>query len=279
MTLKLKEKRQTLDLVFEKATALELKELGDDKPEGFVAGWASTPGLDTYRDVVLTGAFDEAIAERGLQGPTGIKLLIGHDWQKVGGAITKLETRKGKLWIEAQLNLNISYAKDFYEATKSSGGMNFSVGFMIQDYSFKKDDEDRSYLEIQRGDLFEVSLVPFPGNVECVMEFIKSVKEDHEADLKTGKTAADDVDFDTPPATLAEFEKRLIATGLVKDRNSAKLITLEVKSSLQLFVKKAPEPAPVANPEETEPAPLLAKESLSTINSLIERMKKAVNVQ
>lgn len=269
----LKEKRQELDLVFVHATELEMKALGDDKPDGFVAGWASTPSLDSYRDVVATGAFNEAIKERGLQGPKGIKLLIGHDWQKVGGAITKLETRKGKLWIEAQINLNISYAKDFYEATKSSGGMNFSVGFMIQDYSFKRDDDDRAYLEITRGDLFEVSLVPFPGNEDCIMEFVKSVKADHDLENKQ----QEEVDFDTPPATLAEFEKRLIATGLVKDRNAAKLITLEVKSALQLFVKKAPVVTPAVSQEDDKtPAPLLAKENVNTIHNLLERMKSSL---
>jgi len=265
----LKAKKFTLDMFFTPATELELKAIGDGKPEGFVAGWASTPGLDTYRDIVLNGAFADAIKDRGLQGPKGIKLLIGHNWNKVGGAIEKLEYRKGGLWIEAQLNLNITYAKDCYEATKSSGGMNFSVGFMIQDYSYKKDDKDLTYLEIQRGDLFEVSIVPFPGNTECTMEFVKSaVNELNRKDAET----IDDINLEVPPATLAEFEKRLIATGLVENRNAARLITLEVKSAVHLFGKS---PLTPEVEEKTTPTPLVAKESMSAMQSHIEALKKA----
>lgn len=265
----LKAKRFQLDLHFTPATELEMKAIGDGKPDGFVAGWASTPGLDTYRDIVLNGAFTDSIKERGLQGPKGIKLLVGHDWNKVGGAIEKLEYKKGGLWIEAQLNLNITYAKDCYEATKSSGGMNFSVGFMIKDYSYKKDDKDLTYLEIQRGDLFEVSIVPFPGNTECTMEFVKSAIA--ELDRKEASTI-DDVDLDVLPVTLAEFEKRLIATGLVETRNAARLVTLEVKSVLHLFAKA---PITPVVEEKTTPTPLVAKESMSAMQSHLESLKAA----
>lgn len=267
----LKTKQRTLDYIFVAATELEMKALGDDKPEGFIAGWASTPSLDSYRDVVKTGAFDEAIARRTLTGPKGIRLLIGHDWAKVAGKITKLETRNKKLWIEAELELGIGYVKDYYLATKASGGMNFSVGFMIQDYSYKKDAEDIVYLEITRGDLFEVSAVPFPGNEECTMEFVKSViKEIEEPDATASKDA--DIDFDKPCESLPEFEKRLIAAGLVKDRNAARLITLEVKSALSIFSKTTRSDAPDATTEQA-PEPLVAKDSLDQFSEMIAKTK------
>ena len=267
----LKTKHRTLDFGFALASEAELKALGDDKPEGFIAGWASTPSLDSYRDIVVAGAFDEAIKRRGLSGPKGIKLLIGHDWSKVAGKITKLETRNKKLWIEAELELGISYVKDYYLATKASGGMNFSVGFMIQDYSYKKDGEDTTYLEITRGDLFEISAVPFPGNDDCTMEFVKSLtKEIEQPDEVAAKT--EDVDFDKPVETLAEFEKRLIACGLVKDRNAARLVTLEVKNAPHLFVKKARSDAPDATTEQVT-EPLVAKSDLEKLSEMIAKTR------
>lgn len=265
----LKTKRRSLDFGFEIASEAELKALGDNKPEGFIAGWASTPSLDSYKDVVVAGAFDEAIRTRGLSGPKGIKLLIGHDWSKVAGKITKLETRNKKLWIEAELELGIGYVKDYYLAAKASGGMNFSVGFMIKDYSYKKDDNDITFLEITKGDLFEISAVPFPGNDECTMEFIKSVVADIEAP-EAQSSKSEDFDFDKPVESLAEFEKRLIACGLVKDRNAARLVTLEVKNAPHLFVKKARSDAPDATTEQVA-EPLVAKSDLDKLSEMIAK--------
>lgn len=261
-------KRRELVLKFKPATEAEFKALGDDIPDGYVAGWASTVDLDSYNDVIKTGAFDDSIAARGLQGPKGIKLLIGHNWQKPAGAIKVLETRNGNLWIEAQMELGISYVNDFYLAMKASGGMSFSVGFMLQDYAFKKDEKDVTFLEIQRGDLFEVSIVPFPGNEECIMEFIKSQRKE----LEDNDAILDNLD---PPATLAEFEKRLVGLGLVKTRTEARLITLEVKSSVGLFSKKEPEPVsePTPEPEPVEPPSLLEAESIATLQASMDRLK------
>lgn len=253
------------------ATEAELKALnltGDTIPEGYVAGWASTPDLDLYHHVVVTGAFDDAIAKRGLIGPKSIKLLICHDWDKVAGVIKVLETRGGKLWIEAQLNLAISYARDAYEACKMAQGLNFSVGFMLQDYEFQEDaDGNYEFLQINRGDLFEVSIVPFPGNEEATMDYVKSA---HAA-----------LQRQDPPTvtTIAEFEKSLIVLGLVKCRNDAKRITQAVKNACHLFRAEEQAPAPVVTepvPPETLAQPVLAATQLDELTSLVAKMRAVI---
>lgn len=171
---------------FVPATKKELKavakELGlEDVPKGYIAGYASTTSLDLHRDVVLAGAFDDSIKARGLSGPHGVKLLLGHDPNKLAGEIRVLETRGDKLWIEAQLELDISYVKDAYRAAKIAGGVSFSVGFRLQDYEFKENESgDFEYLEIKRGDLFEVSVVTFAAQPEAVMTYIKNVSDFNE---------------------------------------------------------------------------------------------------
>lgn len=208
-------------LNFVPATELEMKAIGDDLPPGYIAGWASTPDRDRGNHVVKTGAFDESIRERGLKGPKGVKLLINHAWDKGAGAITVLETRNGRLWMEAQLDLEISYTKDAYLAAKAAGGYSFSVGFRRQEWSWIVDEDDNDeYLEIQKADLWEVSMVPFPMNEECTIEFMKS---------------ADNME------TLADFERYLISKGLAKSRNIAREITLAVKTAPHLFqIKEEP---------------------------------------
>ena len=59
-------------------------------PEGYIAGIASTPTTDRHGHKVLAKAFDESIKEKGFAGPSGIQLLVGHDWNKVGGKIKRL---------------------------------------------------------------------------------------------------------------------------------------------------------------------------------------------
>ncbi|MEW9807024.1 HK97 family phage prohead protease [Mesorhizobium marinum] len=137
---------------------------------GAIRGLASTSAMDSVGHVVLDGAFSDAIKDRGLTGPRGIKLLLDHDWSKPAGAITRLAYGPSGLEIAAQLSLDIPYVKDRYAAIKAVGGHSFSVGFMLQDYEFKKDAKGAEYLQVNRGDLFEVSLVPFPANENAVMQ-------------------------------------------------------------------------------------------------------------
>lgn len=215
-----KEINNEVDLIFTAATPEEIKAIGDDLPEGYIAGWASTPDLDRGNDIVKTGAFDESIRTRGLKGPKSVKLLLNHERDKGAGEIVKLETRAGRLWMEAQLNLDITYVKDAYLAAKSAGGYSFSVGFRREEWAWRVDEEhDDEYLEISKADLWEVSVVPFPMNEECIMTFIKS---------------------DDTIESLGDFERFLVAKGWVKSRNMARQITQAVKETHHLFQPKPP---------------------------------------
>lgn len=222
-------KRQMVDMKFRQATEDDIKkalEPGtslDDLPEGYIAGWASTSNKDHAFHVVAPGAFEEAIAEKGLDGPKGIKLLAQHRSDRPAGKIHKLEYRGGDLWIEAQLNLNISYVRDLYEAAKMQGGLSFSVGFFLENYEFRGEDGEE-YLYISKGELFEVSVVTFPCNDDAQMTYIKGIT-DVEA-------------F----GSLAEFEKALVASGLVDSRNAAARVTQVVKRNPQLFAAAPAEP-------------------------------------
>ena len=145
-------------------------------PEGYIAGIASTPGTDRHGHKVLAKAFDESIKQKGLTGPGGVQLLIGHDWNKVGGKIKKLETVNNNLLLEAQLYLDVSYVKDIYTVLKHNGGLNFSVGFTLEEFEFNDvmEDEDDPWLIVQKGDLMEVSIVTFPSQKDAKMTFVKT---------------------------------------------------------------------------------------------------------
>jgi HK97 family phage prohead protease len=250
---------------FEPANAEELaavtKALGaDELPAGYIAGWASTPDIDSYNHKVVAGAFSESIAKRGLNGPKGIKLLIGHSWNQLAGEIKKLEYRGNRLWIEAQLALDIGYVNDAYKAAKILGGTNFSVGFMLQDYEFKETSDGSEYLQINRGDLFEVSVVPFPGNEEATMTFIKSADGSFEMDEE-----------DEALPTVSEFEKALVRSELVKSRNQAREITKLIKANLSLFTPTKDEP--VSTKGQEPKGPVLDLNAITTLSAKIAEMK------
>jgi HK97 family phage prohead protease len=213
--------RGQVSLKFRPASEAEIKELGDDLPLGYVAGWASTSDRDHCGHVVDQGAFAESIAEKGLEGPRGIKLLAQHQSDKPAGKIVKLEYRSGGLWIEAQLNLNISYVKDLHEAAKMQGGLSFSVGFFLDDYEVVYKDDEYDHLRIHKGELIEVSIVTFPCNAAAEMTFIKS---------------ADGAEF----KKLSDFERALVAAGIAKSRNDAERLTKLVKANVHLFQKAPP---------------------------------------
>lgn len=274
--------RRYASVSFTAATEKELAALGENIPDGYVAGWASTSGLDLYNHKVMRNAFAKSIQKRGLNGPRGIKLLLDHEWSQLAGSIKKLEYRGDNLWIEAQLNLNVSYVRDRYEMAKMLGGLSFSVGFMLEKYSIKVDEtnKEEEYLEISQGDLYEISIVPFPGNEEAEMTFVKS-----------GEGAAPA----SPVATVSEFEKRLVALGLVKSRNDAHRVSVEIRNASAAFQKSrelfqhvtelsgdadggtaSGEQTTTTDPDPVVkeiPQPVLAKDKLENLALLIAKMK------
>lgn len=153
-------------------------DMGATTGEGVIAGWASTADLDLYGHRIVRGAFSQSIRERGLTGSRAIKLLLDHDWNRPAGLIRQLEYRGDNLWIEAQLAMDIEYARDRYAVIKLLNGFNFSVGFILQDYEIKTDPVAKDeYLQVNRGDLFEVSVVAFPGNENATAHEVRSLSE------------------------------------------------------------------------------------------------------
>lgn len=148
----------------------------DTTQAGFVAGIASTPTIDCMGHIVMPGAFDRSIRAKGLHGPGGIRLLDNHNSERVAGAITRLQTVRDNLEIDAQLNLNIGYARDLYEIAKQVGGLNFSVGFRLEEFEIvdAKSSKRGETLIVKQGELVEVSVVTFPAQAEATMSVVKS---------------------------------------------------------------------------------------------------------
>lgn len=193
-------------------------------PDGYIAGIASTPSTDRAGHKVLAKAFDHSIKQKGLSGTSGVQLLAGHDWNKVAGKIKRLETVNDSLMLEAQLYLDVSYVKDLHTVLRQNGGLNFSVGFSLEEFEF--DEEAKAadpWLIVKKADLMEVSIVTFPCQAEARMTFVKQA------------------------ATPSEFEKALIANGWALSRKEAKRLHLLCRNSIHLFQDKGPPSAELSS--------------------------------
>ena len=79
--------------------------------------------------------------------------------------------------IEAELNLELQSARDLHSIIKHSGGLNFSVGFRLEDFDVveeKKLKPREPWLIVKRGDLTEVSIVTFPACSQAQMDLALS---------------------------------------------------------------------------------------------------------
>jgi len=219
----------------------------ENQPEGYFAGIASTPSTDLYGHQVVKGAFDKSIRQKGLTGPRGVKLLVHHDWQKPAGIIKKLKTVGDNLEIEGQLNLNVSYVKDVHEVAVQNGGLNFSVGFMLEEFDYvdEKDSKDGEYLIIKSGELMEVSVVVFPAQLEAEMTFIKSHRK------------------------ISQLEKALVAQGLCKSRGEAHRLANYLKQNSHLFLDDKGPSAELVVDEH----PLLDVQLLQPVRDHLARIK------
>ncbi|MEY9235390.1 HK97 family phage prohead protease [Bradyrhizobium japonicum] len=238
---------QRLQLEYNDAMLLAADVLED----GYIKGTASTPATDLMGHKVLKGAFDKSIRRNGLKGPKGIKLLAQHKSDKPAGLIEKLETVGEDLKIEAQLNLNVSYVKDLYEISKQVGGLSFSVGFELEEFTFVDGDKskDGEYLVIKQGNLIEVSVVTFPAQPEATMDFIKS----HE--------------------TMSELEKALVAEGLCRSRNEAQKLARYLKANEHLFLGRT---TPAVETTSQAAHPLLDVHLLKACTDLASRASRSL---
>lgn len=235
-------------------TATKRAEGDNAPPAGFIAGYASTEELDCYNTILQAGCFAKSIRERGLKGPKGIKLLDNHRRDRVAGLITMLEQRGTRLYIEAQLNLNISYARDLYEAAKMVEGLSFSVGFDPIKYTY---DEPSGVITFVECDLPEISVVAFPGCPGAEMTDVRTSPEEI--------------------STIAAFERLLVTKGLVDGRNAARRLTQEVKRHAALFLKAAS--APVAEPPATKPPVQADDQSLADVLEDLRNSRRALEAR
>jgi len=142
--------------------------------EGVFSGLASTFGgePDSYGDIVMPGAFAESLMKGG-RNKRGIAMLYQHNAAKPIGRWEKIQELEIGLYVEGRLNLEKQMCKDILSDLKfgSIGGM--SIGFNCDEEDMEIKDGIRYLKKIN---LWEISLVTFPANVNATVSLVKSIQ-------------------------------------------------------------------------------------------------------
>ena len=152
-----------------------------DEEKHVISGYISTFwNVDSYRDVILPGAFDHTNEERVKSGM--VKLLLNHSWDDVRDSIGLIP----ELIIDSKgVFVNAEYAPEDREITeviipRIKKGIidSFSIGFYAKKSRWATDEEKKSsnverFLE--EIELWEASLVTFGANNQARITAVKSL--------------------------------------------------------------------------------------------------------
>ena len=150
----------------------EIKSLAED---GSFSGYGSTFGgdPDSYGDVIAKGAFSKSLAKGGRNG-TGIAMLWQHNSdQPVGVWPSIVEDSRG-LAVQGKIAVDTALGKDAYTLLKMGAIKGLSIGYNTVDYEYNTETKIRTLKEVE---LWEISLVTFPANINATVTGIKAFEE------------------------------------------------------------------------------------------------------
>lgn len=158
------------------ARPFEIKQLDD--ATGYFEGYASVFGVeDSYRDVVVQGAFTRTLAEHKAKGSMP-KMLWQHDPEHPVGVFTDMMEDSRGLFVKGTLLLDVEKGREGYALLKHKAIDAMSIGYSTKRYEVvkKSGDEMDGVRRLLDVDLWEVSLVTFPANDRAL---VTGVKEKH----------------------------------------------------------------------------------------------------
>lgn len=143
-------------------------------PDGTFVGYASVFGeLDSYRDIVLKGAFTNSLKEFEAEDRL-VPMLWQHDQRNPIGVYTKLEEDDIGLLVHGQCNLKVQQGAECHALMVQRALTGLSIG-----YSTLRDEWDdksslRRLLEVK---LWEISPVTFPAGDSARIVGVKTLEE------------------------------------------------------------------------------------------------------
>ena len=151
---------------------LEIKAVDD---AGTFEGYGSVFGtVDSYRDVVLPGAFEKSLEEHRERGSMPA-LLWQHDAREPIGTYTEMHEDKRGLFVKGQLLIgqSVPNADKAHALLRAGAVKGLSIGFNVPKGG-EEFDEERNVWEIKEVDLWETSIVTFPANRDAQVTEVRA---------------------------------------------------------------------------------------------------------
>lgn len=152
----------------------EIKKIEDS---GWFEGYASVFGeLDSYRDVVVAGAFEESLETRyRAKGRKGVPMLDQHEARTPVGLFpieSVVEDAKG-LKVGGQINMEVQRGRENHALAKQGALSGLSIGYTTQ---IDEWDASGSIRILRQVDLWEISMVTFPAGDTARITSVKSIE-------------------------------------------------------------------------------------------------------
>lgn len=139
---------------------------------GEFSGYLSVFGnMDSYRDIVMPGAFAETLAEWNSKGRLP-PILWQHRGAEPIGPFTKMQEDQTGLYVEGRLLIeDLQRAKEAHALMSHKVVSGMSIGFETIGEEWDKNERVRKLTKLK---LWEGSIVTFPANEEAQIQAVKS---------------------------------------------------------------------------------------------------------
>ena len=152
------------------AVPFECKDIGD---EGQVDGYASVFGvIDSYRDVVMPGAFVRSIVKHREKGSMPA-LLWQHRSDTPIGVWQQIDEDDKGLHVRGRLAMGTAKGREVRELLKMGALRGLSIGFNVPEGGEEYDHVEKVN-RLKEINLWETSIVTFPANEAANIESVRS---------------------------------------------------------------------------------------------------------
>lgn len=149
----------------------EVKEVRDN---GTFEGIASPFGeLDSYRDIVMPGAFGKSIAAFKARGRK-VPMLWQHSSREPIGVYTDLKETSTELYVHGECNMKVQKGIECHALMQQGALTGLSIGYNTIVSQWDEKQEIRSLIELE---LWEISPVTFPAADSARVTLVKSLEQ------------------------------------------------------------------------------------------------------
>lgn len=155
-----------------KAITRPFKVKSADSATGIFTGYASVFGeLDSYRDIVMPGAFAKSL-RRFKELTRKVPMLWQHDPRTPIGVYTELAEDDTGLLVTGQCNMDVQQGRECHALMAQEALTGLSIGYNTVRDEWDEKGMARKLFEV---DLWEISPVTFPAGDSARVDGVKSV--------------------------------------------------------------------------------------------------------